>query len=258
MLKPFKYTYLICIYILLYIPIAMIVAFSFNNASHSLIWHGFTVRWYAELFHDANLGIITLHSLLLSLAAATVATTLGMVAAVGLYRYRFFGKQIMQLSIFILIIIPDLVLAIALLLAFTITRFPLGFFSLLLAHITMTLPFCIMLISNRLNTLNRNLIEASQDLGANEQILYRHILIPLLWPALLAAWLLSFTLSLDDVIISYFVSGPNFEILPLKIYSMVKIGVKPEINALCSLILFFTIAAIITAQLFIRQRPCND
>ncbi len=236
-----KNAYMWAIYLFLYIPIVILVIFSFNNSEHSLLWHGFTLKWYRVLFQDGDLGTVTIHSLEVGLLAASVATLLGFLGAVSLNRYQFFGKKIWDLFIFMLIIIPDLVMGISLLLLYKFSHFPLGFWSLLLAHITLCMPFALVTITGRLSTLSTRLFEASQDLGASEWILYRRILFPLLFPAIVAAWLLSFTLSLDDVIISYFVSGPNFEILPLRIYALVKVGVSPEINALCSIILVITL-----------------
>ena len=177
-----------------------------------------------------------------------------MIAAVALYRYRFMGKNLLDASILILIIIPDLVLGIALLLLFSFSHFPLGFWSLLLAHISFCLPFACIIISSRLSDFNKHLIEAGRDLGASEFLLYKRLLIPLLLPSLAAAWLLSFTLSLDDVIISYFVAGPDFQILPLKIYSMVKLGVKPEINALCTILLLITFTIAVFSQFLLRKK----
>ena len=249
-----KKSYLSAVYFFLYLPIVIVVWFSFNNAKRSLLWHGFTTHWYQQLFHDQNLGIITLHSLIIGMLAATVATLIGMIAAISLYRYRFFGKRLIDALILMLIIIPDLVLGIALLLLFNLSHFPLGFWSLLLAHISFCIPFACIIISTRLSSFDKHLLEAGKDLGASERIIYSKILIPLLWPALIGAWLLSFTLSIDDVIISYFVSGPDFQILPLKIYAMVKIGIKPEINALCSVLLVATLIIAIFSQWVLRRK----
>jgi len=249
-----KKGYLNLVYLFLYLPIIVVICFSFNNASHSLLWHGFTFRWYAELFHDQNIGLVTLHSLVIGILAATVATLFGMIGSVALFRYRFLGKKLINALILVLIIVPDLVLGIALLLLFSLTHFPLGFWSLLLAHISFCIPFACITIGSRIVTFDKHLIEASKDLGASERILYSRILIPLLLPALIAAWLLCFTLSIDDVIISYFVSGPNYQILPLTIFSMVKLGVKPEMNALCSIILAITFSIAIACQLLLRRK----
>ncbi len=249
-----KTSYLGLVYLFLYTPLLIVVALSFNNTLYSQLWHGFTWHWYWTLFHDKNLAIITLHSLTIGSIAATIATLLGMLAAVALYRYRFLGKQLLDGLIFMLIIIPDLVIGIALLLLFNIVKLPLGYWSLQLAHISFCLPFATIIISSRLVDLNKHLIEAGRDLGAGEYTLYKRILFPLLLPSLAAAWLMSFTLSFDDVIISYFVSGPTFQILPLKIYSAVKLGIRPEINALCTILLITTMTIAISAQAILRKK----
>ena len=254
-MRGFRLGYIILIYIFLYLPIVVVIAFSFNNSAISLLWHGFTWHWYDVLFHDADMGIVALHSLWLGVIAATIATGLGFIAAVSLFRYRFFGRNTLQLLIFVLIILPDLVLGVALLILMSLVHFPLGFWSLLLAHITFCLPFATIIIGNQLRQLDKHILEAGRDLGASEWQLYKSILMPLVASSLMASWLLSFTMSIDDVIISYFVSGPSFEILPLRIYSMVRLGVSPEINALCTVLLLLTFSmTIIAASTFKKRR----
>lgn len=253
--QPFQFLYLCLIYFFLYFPMAVIILFSFNDAVHSLVWHGFTTRWYQELWADHDLLVIAAHSFIIATLSACVATLLGTVAAVSLYRYRFLGRQWLHGLVFILIVIPDLVTGISLILIFNLLHFPFGFTSLLIAHITLGTPFVCVTVSSQLNQLDKYLIEAARDLGASENVLLRKILVPLLLPSVLSGWLLSFTLSLDDVIVSYFVSGPDYMILPLRIYSMVKLGVKPEVNALCTVLLSLTLVIAVTAQRLTRERP---
>jgi len=247
-------SYLSLIYLFFYLPIIVLIVYSFNNTQYSLIWHGFTWRWYAELFADSDLWLATWHSFFLGLASATIATIVGMLAAVSLYRYRFLGRSFVSALIFILILSPEIVMAASLLILFTLLKFGLGFFSLLLAHITFCIPFVVVTIFSRLASFDKNIFEAAKDLGANDRVIFFSIILPLLWPALLAGWLMSFTLSLDDVIISYFVAGPEFDILPLRIYSMVRSGIKPEINALCSVLFFVTLTMIVLSQLALKKK----
>ena len=232
--------YLSLIYLFFYIPIIILIAYSFNNTQYSLLWHGFTWNWYRELFADADLWIAAWHSLLLGIAAASAATLLGMLAAVSLYRYRFLGRQFLNGLVFILILSPEIVTGASLLILFAVIQLPLGFVSLLLSHISFCIPFVIVTAYSRLVSFDKNIFEAAKDLGATDALIFRRIILPLLWPALFAGWLLSFTLSLDDVIVRYFVTGPEFELLPRRIYSMVRSGVKPEINALCSVLFALT------------------
>lgn len=246
--------YLSFIYLFFYIPIFILVIYSFNNTQYSLLWHGFTWRWYGELFSDSDLWISTWHSFFLGIASATVATFVGMLAAVSLYRYRFVGRGFLNGLVFILILSPEIVTGASLLILFTMLQLHLGFVSLLLSHISFCIPFVIVTTYSRLISFDKNIFEAAKDLGANDWIIFMRIILPLLWPALFAGWLLSFTLSLDDVIISYFVAGPEFQILPLQIYSMVRSGIKPEINALCSVLFCVTLTMIVLSQLSLRKK----
>lgn len=250
-----KIIYLILVYAFLYLPIFVLIIYSFNSSSFSLIWQGFTLKWYQHLLENTDLQIIALHSLSIGVLSATIATVIGTIAAVSLYRYNFFGKKLLHALLFMLIISPDIVTGISLLILFSAIKMPFGFWSLLLSHITLCVPFVTITIYTRLIDSDKNLIEAAKDLGATDGTIFTKILVPLLWPAIIASWLLSFTLSMDDVIISFFVAGPAFDILPLKIFSMVRVGVKPEINALCSIMFVITIFIVLIYQLIIWKKP---
>jgi spermidine/putrescine transport system permease protein len=247
-------SYLTFIYAFFYLPILILIIYSFNNTQYSLLWHGFTWRWYQELFQDSDLWIATLHSITLGVLAASAATVIGLLAAVSLYRYRFFGRNFLNGLVFILILSPEIVSGASLLILFTLLNMNLGFTSLLLSHISFCIPFVIVTTYSRLVSFDKNIFEAAKDLGANDWVIFMRIILPLLWPALFAGWLLSFTLSIDDVIISYFVAGPQFQILPLQIYSMVRSGIKPEINALCTVIFVVTMGLIILSQFALRKK----
>ncbi len=252
--KVTKNLYLSLIYAFLYFPILIVVIYSFNNATHSLVWHGFTLGWYSYLLHDRSLLIVAWHSLVIGVLAATIGSFIATLAATSLYRYQFFGKKLLHGLLFILIIMPDIVMAISLLLFYSLFKLSLGFWTLLLSHITFCMPFITIIIYSRMSTLNESIFEAAKDLGANDGLIFRRIMIPLLLPGILAGWLVGFTLSLDDVIISYFVTGPSFQILPLKIYSLVRVGVKPEINALCTILLLITLFIVLISQLILRKK----
>ena len=233
--------YLLLIYLFLYAPIVVLIIYSFNDSPRSLLWHGFTTRWYKNLVDNTNLQVVAFNSLWVGFLAAMGATALGTLSAVCLYRYQFFGKRLLYALIFVLIVSPDLVTGIALLILFSALKFPLGFWTLLLAHIAFCVPFVIVIIYARLSGYDKNIIEAAKDLGATDGVIFRKILVPLLWPAIMAGWLLSFTLSMDDVIISFFVTGPEFDVLPLKIFSMLRLGVSPEVNALYGVLFVLTL-----------------
>ncbi|MDR1012376.1 MAG: spermidine/putrescine ABC transporter permease PotC [Coxiellaceae bacterium] len=249
-----KYFYISAVYIFLYLPIITVVIFSFNNAKHSLVWQGFTLKWYDILFRDGILINVAWHSLVLGILAATIATIIGFIAAVSIFRYHFFGKKILHVIIFILILTPEIMIAISLLLLYNFIKIPLGFWTLLLSHTTMCIPFVTITVYSRMTTIDTTIFEAAMDLGASDFTIFRKVIIPLVSPAIIASWLLSFTLSLDDVIISYFVSGPTFDILPLKIYSMVRLGVKPEVNALCTLMLAFTLLGVTVSYGVLKKK----
>lgn len=254
MIRLAKYSYLTAIYSFFYFPIIILIIYSFNNSTYSLLWHGFTLDWYKQLGNDTNLAVVALHSLEVSVLAATLATLIGTLAATCLYRYFFFGKKLLHGLMFVLIVSPDIVMGIALLILFFLIKIQLGFWSLLLSHITFCIPFVAVTVYSRLTGLDKNIFEAARDLGASDFMSFRRIIVPMLWPAILAGWLLSFTLSLDDVIISFFVTGPDFQILPLYIYSLVRIGVNPELNALCSVLFVITLLIVVIFQLTLRRK----
>lgn len=249
-----EWMYLLLIYSFLYLPILVLIVYSFNDSKYSLEWRGLTWQWYQNLFDDPDLLQTALNSALIATLSATVATAIGAMAAVAIHRYAFFGKPLLNALLFVLMMTPDIVMGIALLILFASLSLPLGFWTLLLAHITFNIPFVVVTVLSRISGFDPHLIEAARDLGATEFQTFRQVILPLLTPAVVAGWLLSFTLSMDDVMVSFFVTSPSFEILPLKIYSMVRLGVTPEINALCTIMLGVTLSMILIAQLLLRKK----
>lgn len=255
LLRPLYFT---IIFGYLYLPIIVLIINAFNGNRYGLSWDGFTVRWFIDMAHNAGLMEAAKHSLAVAICSATAATILGALAAIGFRFYRFAGRRIMQGTLMTLMMAPDIILAIALLVLFVMLGVSLGFWSLLLAHITFCLPFTTMTVTARLQDFNPFLLDAARDLGASEHQVLRRIVIPLLSPALIASWLLSFTLSLDDVIVSSFVTGPSFDVLPLKIFSMVKVGVKPEVNALSALMVALSLVLVIISQLILKKEKNHE
>lgn len=231
----------------LYTPIFILISNSFNLSKYGLSWKGFTFKWYESLWNNVGLMEATIHSLTVGICAATFATAIGTLTAVALFRHRFKGKKVLHTSLFIVMSSPDIILAISLLALFLLLGIELGFLSLLLAHITFCLPFVVISVSTRLNDFDPKIIEAAKDLGATESQTFWQILVPIAFPAILGSWLLSFTLSLDDVIVSSFVTGPSYEILPIKIYSMVKVGISPQVNALTTIMLSLSLLLVVFA-----------
>ncbi|UJF18123.1 spermidine/putrescine ABC transporter permease PotC [Vibrio sp. SS-MA-C1-2] len=254
MLKLLRSSYLSLVYAFLYIPIIVLIVNSFNESRFGMKWKGFTFKWYQELINNDSLMQAAGHSLIIALFSATAAVILGSLAAIALYRYRFRGKGFVNGMLFVVMMSPDIVMAISLLALFTVVSAQLGFFTLLISHITFCLPFVVVTVYSRLNGFDVKMLEAAKDLGASEWVILSKIILPLAKPAIAAGWLLSFTLSLDDVIVSSFVTGPTYEILPLKIYSMVKVGISPEVNALATLMLIVSLILVLTSQVISRDK----
>ena len=240
--------YLTLVYVALYIPIAVLVVFSFNDGRTGYRCGGFSLRWYEALFSNDAMMQALWNSLWLAVSAATLSTLIGALTALALHRYRFRGKKALRGMLFVVMMSPEIVLAISLLALFLLVGIELGYVSLLLAHVTFCLPFVVITVMARLAGFDERLPEAARDLGASDFTMTRTVLLPVIMPALLAGWLLGFTLSLDDVVVSTFVSGPGYEILPLRIYSMVRVGLKPEVNALGTLLLVFSLLMLVMSQ----------
>lgn len=238
------------VYAFLYIPIILVVIYSFNAGRYTSDWKGFTLSWYHQLMNNTPLIDSALNSLSVASLSACLATLLGVLAAVSLKRYTFAGRKLLHGGIYVLTVSPDIVMGISLLIFFIALNIKLGFLTLLVAHTTLSLPFVTLTVLTRLDEFDEHLIEAARDLGASEMQAFRHVLLPLIMPAVAAGWLLAFALSMDDVLISFFVTGATFEVLPLKIYSMVRLGVKPDINALSALMFFITVLIVGLAWTF--------
>ena len=245
--------FMFVVYAYLYIPIIILVTNSFNEDRYGLSWKGFSWNWYERLFNNDTLIQAAFHSVTIAFFAATLATIVGGLTAIALYRYRFRGKQAVSGMLFIVMMSPDIVMAVSLLALFMVVGISLGFWSLLLAHVTFCLPYVTVRIFSRLNGFDARMLEAAKDLGASEVTILRKIILPLALPAVVSGWLLSFTISLDDVVVSSFVSGVSYEILPLRIFSLVKTGVTPEVNALATIMIVLSLGLVILSQLVTRK-----
>lgn len=249
-----KRLYISSIIFLLYLPLLVLVMYSFNNSLYSSQWSHFTFKWFIELWNDEYLLSSLKNSFILGSLSASIATTISVLAATILV----FSNHRQKLSNFLLIpsfliILPDLILGVGFLMILNVMHIPFGFISLLIAHITFCMPFILFSIIHHISKFNINLYFAALDLGASKFQAWRKVLLPLLFPAILSAFLLGFTLSFDDVVISYFVAGPEFNILPLTIFSMIRNGATPELNALCTLTLIFSFILIIVTQKKLRR-----
>lgn len=253
MSRLLRNVFLFVVYAYLYIPIIILISNSFNNDRFGNTWKGFGFQWYERLFNNDTLIQAAIHSITIAFFAASLATIIGTLTAIALYRYRFRGKQAISGMLFIVMMSPDIVMAVSLLALFMIVGISLGFWSLLLAHITFCLPYVVVSVFSRLKGFDNKMLEAAKDLGAGEVTILRKIILPLALPAIVSGWLLSFTISLDDVVVSSFVSGVSYEILPLKIFSLVKTGVTPEVNALATLMIIFSLILVILSQLVAKK-----
>ncbi len=252
--RVLKSFFMFVVYAFLYIPIIILVINSFNADRYGLTWKGFSWNWYERLFNNDTLIQAATNSVTIAFFAATFATLIGTLTAIALYRYRFRGKQFVGGMLFVVMMSPDIVMAVSLLALFMLVGVALGFWSLLLAHITFCLPYVVITVSSRLNDFDAKMLEAAKDLGASEFTILRKILFPLLLPAIISGWLLSFTISLDDVVVSSFVTSASYEVLPLKIFSLVKTGVTPEVNALATIMIILSLFLVILSQLVLRKK----
>jgi spermidine/putrescine transport system permease protein len=253
MTKTSKWLFLGLVFVYLYAPIAILVVNSFNTSKYGHSWKGFTFRWYDKLLDNDALMQAFWNSLTVGVLSATFAAIIGTLMAFSLYQYHFTFKKAAGGMLFVVMMSPDIVLAITFLVIFMALGIQLGFWSLLIAHITFCLPFVVITVYARLSGFDGNLLEAAKDLGAGEARTFFTVVLPMSMPAIVSGWLLSFTLSLDDVIVSSFVTGPSYEILPIRVFSMVKVGVSPEVNALAALMLIISALLVFVAQLFIRK-----
>jgi putrescine transport system permease protein len=237
----------------LYLPIVILVIFSFNASRLVAVWGGWSTRWYAGLAGDAPLLEATFVSIRIALLAATVATILGTLAAVSLTRYgRFRGRLLFAAMIYAPLVMPEVITGLSMLLLFVTISIDRGFWTVVIAHTTMAMCFVAVIVQARLVDFDVSLEEAAMDLGASPTRTFLGVTLPLILPAIAAAWMLAFALSLDDLVIASFTTGPGATTLPIRIYSEVRLGVKPEINAVCSIMIAVVGIAVIAASLLTK------
>jgi len=241
-------------YAFLYVPLVLVVFYSFNDSRIATVWGGFSTRWYGELLRNDQVLDATLLSLRVAVTSATLATFLGALAGVSLSRFgRFRGRSLFTGMITSPLVMPEVITGLSLLLLFVtlrgLTGWPAqrGFSTIAIAHTTIALAYVAVIVQSRLASMDESLEEAAMDLGARPLRVALDIVLPLTAPALAAGWLLAFTLSLDDLVVASFVSGPGASTLPMYIFSKVKLGVSPDINALATLIIVFVTVGVLLA-----------
>jgi putrescine transport system permease protein len=239
----------------LYLPILLLVIYSFNASKLVTVWGGFSTQWYGELFRNQALLDAAWVTLRVALLTASVATVLGTMAAVALVRYgRFRGRSLFSGMVYAPLVMPDVITGLSLLLLFVAMGFARGFWTIVLAHITFSMCFVAIVVQSRLVTFDRSLEEAALDLGCPPVKTFFLVTLPLIAPAVIAGWMLAFTLSLDDLVIASFTSGPGATTLPMKIYSQVRLGVTPEINAVSTILVGVVAIGVIGASLVTKRR----
>ena len=234
----------------LYLPILILVIYSFNASRLVTVWGGWSLRWYSEFFNDRAMLEAAWMSLRVATASATIATLLGTLAAVALSRgERFRGRTLFSGMLYAPLVMPEVITGLSLLLLFVALNAERGFWTVTIAHTTLTMCFVAVVVQSRLGSLDRSLEEAAMDLGCDPARAFVAVTLPLIAPAIAAGWMLAFTLSLDDVVIASFTTGPGSATLPIRIYSEVRLGVKPEINAICTLVIGLIAVVIVVASL---------
>mgnify|MGYP000864310100 CR=1 FL=1 len=239
----------------LYLPIVLLVIYSFNESKLVTVWAGFSTKWYVALLHNDGIINAAWVTFRVALLSATVATVLGTLAALALTRYtRFRGRVLFSGMVFAPLVMPDVIIGLSLLLLFVAVGLDRGFMTITLAHITFTMCFVAVVVQSRLLTFDRSLEEAAMDLGATPVRTFFQVTLPVIAPAVLSGWMLAFTLSLDDLVIASFASGPGATTLPMKIYSQVRLGVTPEINAVCTILIGIVATGVTAAAIINRRR----
>lgn len=240
--------YSILIYLFLYIPIIVLVVFSFNESKLNAVWTGFSLKWYKSLLSNYSILTAVKNSLLVAFVSSIASVIIGTITAVGMYKFKFKGKGILDGLLYVPIVIPEIVMGISLLAFFSQVKISLGITTLIIAHITFSISYVVVVVRARLDGFDKTIEEAAMDLGADSWTTFFKITLPMIMPGVVAGGLLAFTLSLDDVIISFFMAGPGSVTLPLKVFSMVKFGVTPEINALSTVLMIFTLTIVFAAE----------
>lgn len=239
----------------LYIPIVLLIIYSFNSSKLVTVWAGFSTKWYVEAFNNQGLIDAAWVTVRVAFVSATIATILGTLAAIALVRHtRFKGRLLFSGMVFAPLVMPEVITGLSLLLLFVAVDLARGMLTVILAHITFSMCFVAVVVQSRLLSFDRSLEEAALDLGATPIRAFFEVTLPIILPAVLAGWVLAFTLSLDDLVIANFTSGPGATTLPMKIFSQVRLGVTPEINAVCTILIALVTTGVLIASVASKRR----
>lgn len=251
--SKFANFYLGLIFFLMYAPVAVVIVFSFNESKLPVAFTGFSLKWYQQLFHDRAMLEALYNSLILGISSCLLSAVIGTLGAVGLYRIHWKSKEALEYLSILPLMIPEIILGMVLMAFFYLLRLPFGMITLLIGHTIFCVPYILMQVRARLVGMDPSLEEAARDLGATSFRAFLDITLPLIMPAVISGSLLAFAMSMDDVIISIFVNGPRLSTLPIKVYTQMKTGVTPEINALCTIMLAATLLLFSASALISRR-----
>ncbi len=254
MKNALKKAYTYFIFLFLYAPIIVLIVFSFNSSKSRAHWTGFTFKWYIEMFKDRQIMTSLYYTIVIAIVASLIATLLGTIAAIGIVYLKKLPKTILMNLTYLPVLNPDIVTGISLMLLFILFKFPRGFFTMLLAHITFNLPYVILSVLPKLKQLDNQIYDAALDLGATPTYALKKVILPQISPGIFTGFLLAMTMSIDDFVISFFTTGPGVSNLAITIYSMARKGVSPKINATLSLLF----ASVVLMLLIINNRMNRD
>lgn len=244
-LKGISTLYAVLLYIFFYAPVVVMIVFSFNDSRANVVWQGFTTKWYVKLFGDTELWTVFGKTLLIAIITTVLGVVVGTMGAVGFMNAKFKGRKLITNSIYFPIVIPEIVLAIATLLVFNQSGFSLSMGTIIIGNTTLVLPYVYITVKARLVGMDPSIEEASLDLGANRLYTFLHVTLPAIVPGVMSAAFMAFSLALDDLIITSFLANAETSTLPMKVYSMIKKGVSPEINALTTIIFGFSMVCLL-------------
>jgi spermidine/putrescine transport system permease protein len=248
--------YSLTVMLFLYLPVVILIGLSFNASSMGVAWKGFTFQWYEKLVMDSSILHAAVNSIIIAVVSTGLALILGVGTAIGMEKSHSMQMPWVNMAIVLPLVIPEILLGVALLMVFVLCRIPLGFGTIIIGHMVFSLPLTVVMIRARLRKLDPFWEDAARDLGATTWDVLTRITLPLLRPAIWGAALLSFTVSLDDFVVTFFVAGPGATTLPLKVFSMIKTGITPEINALSAVMVVVSMLCVGLSWLF-QQQPAQ-
>lgn len=231
-----------------YLPLLVLIVYSFNDGK-SMVWKGFSLRWYRELFtYSENIWQAFRYSIGVAVVSGLLSTVIGTLGAIALKWYSFKSKKYLQLLTVLPLVVPDIIIGVSLLIMFASIHWKLGLLTIFIAHTTFNIPYVLFIVMARLEEFDYSVVEAAYDLGATERQAFQKVILPMLFPAIISGFLMAVTLSFDDFVITFFVAGPGSSTLPLRIYSMIRLGVSPVINALSVILIALSIVLTISTK----------